>query len=133
MNIKLKIAIVFIFLLHLSIAIARKSTTGVAHHRLVRLHTIFITSTVMLVTSFYIWKRVNLSITYVSNYFATLQNFPSEPFSQVQTQLETDVSDCYASKMLLKPSCCSFSSYRTLHCSSFTSYLVSVYIAFKSP
>ncbi|CCD70883.1 Putative metallophosphoesterase F40B5.2 [Caenorhabditis elegans] len=63
MNLKLKIAIIVIGFIHVSIAIARKSTDGVAHHRLVRLHTILITSTAMLSASYYIWKRVNFAIT----------------------------------------------------------------------
>ncbi|EGT34441.1 hypothetical protein CAEBREN_15952 [Caenorhabditis brenneri] len=62
MNLKIKIALIAIALVHISIAIARKSTHGIAHHRLVRLHTVLITSTVMLIASYYIWKRVNFAI-----------------------------------------------------------------------
>uniref|UniRef100_A0A8R1DJ14 Metallophos domain-containing protein n=2 Tax=Caenorhabditis japonica TaxID=281687 RepID=A0A8R1DJ14_CAEJA len=63
MNIKLKIALVVIFVIHLSMAIARKTTDGVEHHRLLRLHTLLITSTAMLIASFYMWKRVTFAIT----------------------------------------------------------------------
>ncbi|CAP39271.2 Protein CBG22753 [Caenorhabditis briggsae] len=62
MNLKIKIAIAILAFIHISLAIARKSTDGVAHHRLVRLHTMLITSTVMLTSSYYMWKRINFSI-----------------------------------------------------------------------
>ncbi|ULT84063.1 hypothetical protein L3Y34_013001 [Caenorhabditis briggsae] len=61
MNLKIKIAIAILAFIHISLAIARKSTDGVAHHRLVRLHTMLITSTVMLTSSYYMWKRINFS------------------------------------------------------------------------
>ncbi|CAI5454720.1 unnamed protein product [Caenorhabditis angaria] len=62
MNIKLKLLIVFVILVHCVMVISRLVATGMAKHRLIRMHNVMIFSTAMLFTSVYMWRRVNFSL-----------------------------------------------------------------------